>query len=66
MGSRLVGGSAVITWFLIFFAAIGLFCITWKLGEWLSHRKAAKFAERRESWRSLEIKPANERDPAEG
>jgi hypothetical protein len=51
---------------LILFAAIGMFCTTWKLGEWLSGRQAEKFAERRESWRELELKRPREREAGEG
>jgi hypothetical protein len=51
---------------LIAFAAIGVFCATFKCGEWLSRRKAEKFAERRESWRELEIRRPRDRDRVEG
>jgi hypothetical protein len=53
-------------WLIIFilFASIGVFCTTWKCGEWLSRRNAAKFAERRESWRELEIRRPGDRDRA--
>jgi hypothetical protein len=51
---------------LILFAAIGLFCTTYKLGEWLSRRNAKRFAERRESWRELEMPRRREGDRLEG
>ena len=51
---------------LILFASIGVFCTTWKLGEWLSRRKAERFAERRESWRALELPQRRDSDRVEG
>jgi hypothetical protein len=55
----------MVIWYItIFFAAIGMFATTWKFGEWLSLRKAARFAARRESWREIEFRLPGDRDPA--
>jgi hypothetical protein len=43
-----------------------VFATTWKIGEWLTRRNAEKFAERRESWRALEMPQRRHDDRVEG